>query len=128
MIASAALIRVGFRAEIALSNSVHERSLVHMSDSIGSATQVQAMVGTQSPSLAQLVTARDSAPESQTNPVPTEKVHLSGEGRSTFDDGAKSIAQKAQEAAQANLNPVKQIVKQTTEQAQPAPKSIHVVA
>lgn len=99
-----------------------------MSDSIGSATQVQAMVGTQSPSLAQLVAARDSAPASQTNPVPTDTVHLSGERPSTFDEGAKSVAQSAQEAAQANLNPVKQIVKQTTEQAQPAPKSIHVVA
>jgi len=93
-----------------------------MSDSIGSVTQAQA------PSLAQLVAARDSAPESQTNPVPTDKVHLSGEAQSSFDDGAKSVAQRAQETAQAGLNPVKQIVKQSTEQAQPAPKSIHVVA
>lgn len=99
-----------------------------MSDSIGSATQVQAAVGTQAPSLAQLVAARDSAPDSQTNPVPTDQVHLSGEAKSAFDAGAKSIAEKVHEAAQANLNPIKQIVKQTTEQAQPAPKPIHVVA
>jgi hypothetical protein len=99
-----------------------------MSDSIGSATQVQATVGTQAPSLAQLVAARDSAPDSQTNPVPSEEVHLSSEAKSSFDDGAKSVAQRAQEAAQANLNPVKQVAKQATEQTQPAPKSIHVVA
>jgi hypothetical protein len=99
-----------------------------MSDSIGSATQGQTTVGTQTPSLAQLVAARDAVPESQTNPVPTDQVHLSGEAQSTFDDGGKSIAQKAHEAAQAGLNPVKQIVQQNTEQAQPAPKSIHVVA
>jgi hypothetical protein len=99
-----------------------------MSDSIGSATQVQATVGTQTPSLAQLVAARDSAPESQTTPAPTEKVHLSGEAKSTFDEVAKSVAQRAQEGAQASFNPVKQVVKQATEQAQPAPKSIHVVA
>jgi hypothetical protein len=98
-----------------------------MSDSIGSATEVQAAAGVQTPSLAQLVAARDAVPDNQTNPVPTDTVHLSSQAQSSFDDGAKSIAQKAQEAAQASLNPVKQIVQQSTEQ-QAAPKSIHVVA
>ena len=92
-----------------------------MSDSIGAVTQIQAAVGMQEPSLAQLVAARDSAPDSQTNPVPTDQVHLSGEA-------TKSVSAKAQESPQDNLNPVKQIVKQSTEQPQPATKPVHVVA
>jgi len=99
-----------------------------MSDSIGAVTQIQAAVGMQEPSLAQLVAARDSAPDSQTNPVPTDQVHLSGEAQSSSADATKSVSQRAQEAAQASLNPIKQIVKANTEQPQAATKPVHVVA
>lgn len=95
-----------------------------MSDSIGSATTA----GTQAPSLAQLVAARDSAPDAQTDPIPTDKVSLSPEAQSTVDEGAKSVAQKMQAEAQASLNPIKQIANQSSDQASSAPKSIHVVA
>jgi hypothetical protein len=97
-----------------------------MSDSIGAVMQTQATTGTQEPSLAQLVAARDAAPEHQTNPVPTDTVHLSGEAQSKSGDATNSVAARAQEAAQATLNPVKQIAKQNSEQ--PAPKPVHVVA
>jgi hypothetical protein len=99
-----------------------------MSDSIGLVTQVQATPGTQTPSLASLVAAREAAPESPTNPVPKDSINLSSEAQSTFDDATQSIAQRAQEVGRDSLNPMKQIAKQSTEQLQPTPKSIHVVA
>lgn len=87
-----------------------------MSNSIGAM-----QVGTQAPSLSQLVAARDSAPESQTSPVPTETVQLSREAKSSIDEGARAVAQGGPEPAPARtVSPA--------EQPQPAPKPIHVVA
>ncbi len=87
-----------------------------MSNSIGAM-----QVGAQTPSLAQLVAARDSAPASHTSPVPTDTVQLSPEAKSTIGEGARAVAQSGPE-------PVPARTVSPAEQPQPAPKSVHVVA
>lgn len=99
-----------------------------MSDSIGSAMQVQATAEAEAPSLAQWVAARDAAPKSQTDPAPTEEVHLSDEARATVNQTTESVAQKATQSAQASLDPIRQIAKTATEEESATAKSIHVVA